>query len=59
LDPLPDGAEAAGAGDDVLDDEPSFEDEDEEELVDEPSFADDVPEEADSEADADLRLSVR
>jgi hypothetical protein len=55
LDPLPDDEEAAGAGDDVLDDELSF-DVDEEE----PSFDDDEPfEEAVPDAEADLRLSVR
>jgi hypothetical protein len=53
LDPLPEDDDAAGAGDDVLEDEPlSFD----EEL----SFDDGVPlEEAVSDEDEDLRLSVR
>lgn len=54
LDPLPDDVDAAGAGDDGLDDELSFEVEVEVELSD-----DDEPEEAVSDAEADLRLSVR
>jgi hypothetical protein len=54
LDPLPDD-DAAGAGDDVLDDELSFDVEEELSFDDD----DDEPEEAVSEAEADLRLSVR